>query len=157
MEVRLLGPLEVAGKGLGVEARRQEARRRPCATRARGGARGLTRRARRSAVGWAAPKTAANTVQVYVSALRKALKPVAEGGEPIVRDGAVGYRLALAPASFDHVRFASRRGRSAISSVTDRTRARSVHVSGRSRSGEALHSPTSSMNPGRRREAAPPR
>jgi predicted ATPase/DNA-binding winged helix-turn-helix (wHTH) protein len=48
-----------------------------------------------------APASAANTVQVHVSALRKAL-----GGEDevIVREGA-GYRLALPPSSLDHVRF----------------------------------------------------
>jgi predicted ATPase len=47
------------------------------------------------------PATAANTVQVHVSALRKAL---ARDDEPIVREGA-GYRLALPPESLDHVRF----------------------------------------------------
>lgn len=74
------------------------------------------------------PATAANTVQVHVSALRKALATLGDERETIVRDGA-GYRLALPSDSLDHVRFAelSAEGEELLAHG-DAGRARSVFV-----------------------------
>jgi predicted ATPase/DNA-binding SARP family transcriptional activator len=53
------------------------------------------------------PATASNTVQVYVSGLRKALAAAGVEGDTIVRDGS-GYRLAIEGTTLDHVQFTKR-------------------------------------------------
>ena len=105
MEVRLLGPLEVAGNGSELKL----GGKKPSsvlALLALAEGRPVSPDALAEAL-WGArpPATPANTLQVYVSGLRKALKPLAAHDETIVREGA-GYRLALPPSAFDHLRFA---------------------------------------------------
>jgi predicted ATPase len=105
MEVRLLGPLVVEGNG--AQARLGGLQRRAVlALLALAEGRVVSVDALVEALwGERPPATAVNTVQVHVSALRKALAAVSGGRhETIARDGG-GYRLAVSALSLDHVRF----------------------------------------------------
>jgi predicted ATPase/DNA-binding SARP family transcriptional activator len=105
MEVRLLGPLAVEADGAQASLGGRQ-RRAVLALLALAEGRVLSVDALVEALwGERPPATAANTVQVHVSALRKALAGLGAESEAIVRDGA-GYRLALPSESLDHVRFA---------------------------------------------------
>lgn len=105
MEVRLLGPLVVEGNGAQVTPGGRQ-RRAVLALLALAEGRVVSVDALVEALwGERPPATAVNTVQVHVSALRKALAAVSGGRhETIARDGA-GYRLAVPRTSLDHVRF----------------------------------------------------
>jgi predicted ATPase/DNA-binding SARP family transcriptional activator len=105
MEVRLLGPLVVEGNGAQATLGGRQ-RRAVLALLALAEGRVVPVDALIDALwGERPPRAAVNTVQVHVSALRKALASVSdEGKETIVRDG-VGYRLAVSPTSLDHVQF----------------------------------------------------
>ena len=99
MEFRILGPLEVArdGEPLALGAVQQRALLAVLVLRC--GEAVSTGRLVDELWGERAPATAAKTVQVYVSHLRKAL-----GTGVIVTQGR-GYRLAAAPGQVDAVRF----------------------------------------------------
>jgi DNA-binding SARP family transcriptional activator len=99
VEFRILGPLEVArdGEPLALGAVQQRALLAVLVLRC--GEVVSTGRLVDELWGERAPATAAKTVQVYVSHLRKAL-----GAGVIVTQGR-GYRLAAAPGQVDAVRF----------------------------------------------------
>src|SRR5262249_17032122 len=99
MEFRILGPLEVARDGapLALGAMQQRALLAVLVLH-RGEAASIDRMVD-ELWGERAPATAAKTVQVYVSHLRKAL-----GAGVIVTQGR-GYRLAVAPGQVDAARF----------------------------------------------------
>ena len=104
MQVRLLGPLTAEGNGSQARLGGRQ-RRAVLALLALAEGRVVSVDALIEALwGERPPSTAANTVQVHVSALRKALAMVGAEREAIAREGG-GYRLALSPASLDHVRF----------------------------------------------------
>lgn len=105
MEVRLLGPIAIEGNGAKATLGGSQ-RRAVVALLALAEGRVVSVDALVEALwGERPPPTAVNTVQVHVSALRKALALVSdEGKEAIVREGS-GYRLAVSPTSLDHVRF----------------------------------------------------
>jgi len=104
MQVRLLGPLVAEADGAQATLGGRQ-RRAVLALLALAEGRVVSADALIEALwGERPPATAANTVQVHVSALRKALGELGGEGELIVREGG-GYRLTLPPTSLDHVRF----------------------------------------------------
>ena len=107
MEFRVLGPLEILDDSGGVVAfaSREGAHALPEPAPARERGR-LERTADRGHLGRAAPESAANVIQTYVSHLRRLLQP----GQPstnhdLILTRAPGYLLRLEPGQLDRDRF----------------------------------------------------
>jgi len=106
MQVRLLGPLVVEADGAQAKLGGPQ-RRAVLALLALAEGRVVSVDALIEALwGERPPATSANTVQVHVSALRRALAELDAEVETLVREGA-GYRLGLPAESFDHLHFAA--------------------------------------------------
>jgi basic membrane lipoprotein Med (substrate-binding protein (PBP1-ABC) superfamily)/DNA-binding SARP family transcriptional activator len=103
VDYRILGSLEVASDGVAAELGPQKQQAVLAVLLLHANEIVPTDRLIELVWGEHAPRTAAHSIQIYVSALRKALEPIAGG--PVIATRPPGYVLETDPASIDAHRF----------------------------------------------------
>jgi basic membrane lipoprotein Med (substrate-binding protein (PBP1-ABC) superfamily)/DNA-binding SARP family transcriptional activator len=103
MEYRLLGSLEVRADGQAVELGPPKQRVLLAVLLVHAGEVVSNERLIELVWGYDPPRTAAHSVQIYVSGLRRALEPL--GGGPVIVTRTPGYTLLAEPESIDALRF----------------------------------------------------